>query len=112
MNNGRENRTNGNQEKGKEEKEALRKSVRVKKGTPKASPKFLCRSFCSAALSMIFSISVRRIRGSLRQVRHSLLSLGAQSAKGAEVAMEIDLRVEVAVCDSAGDGEHSLSRLF
>jgi hypothetical protein len=28
MRNGRENRTNGNQEKGKEEKEALRKSVR------------------------------------------------------------------------------------
>jgi hypothetical protein len=28
MKNGRENRTNGNQEKGKEEKEALRKSVR------------------------------------------------------------------------------------
>jgi hypothetical protein len=34
---------NGNQEKGKEEKEALRKSVRSqKRGTPKASPKFLC----------------------------------------------------------------------
>src|ERR1700722_9691527 len=31
---------NGNQEKGKEEKEALRKSVRSNKGTPKASPKF------------------------------------------------------------------------
>jgi hypothetical protein len=42
MNNGRENRNNGNQEKGKEEKEALRKSVRSqKRGTPKASPKFL-----------------------------------------------------------------------
>jgi hypothetical protein len=31
---------NGNQEKGKEEKEALRKSARCNKGTPKASPKF------------------------------------------------------------------------
>jgi hypothetical protein len=45
MNNGRENRNNGNQEKGKEEKEALRKSVRSqKRGTPKASPKFLYAS--------------------------------------------------------------------
>jgi hypothetical protein len=42
MNNGRENRTNGNQEKGKEEKEALRRSVESQKGTLKASPKFLC----------------------------------------------------------------------
>jgi hypothetical protein len=40
--NGRENRNNGNQEKGKEEKEALSSSVRKKqKGTPQASPKFL-----------------------------------------------------------------------
>jgi hypothetical protein len=35
---------NGNQEKGKEEKEALRKSVRSNKGTPKASPKFFGRA--------------------------------------------------------------------
>jgi hypothetical protein len=112
MNNGRENRNNGNQEKGKEEKEALRKLYEVKKGTPKASPKFLCGRICSAVLSMIFSISVRGIRGSLRQVRHSLFALGAQPAKGAEVAVVVDLRVEVAVCDSAGNGEHSLSRLF
>jgi hypothetical protein len=32
--------TNGNQEKGKEEKEALRSSVRSHKGTRNASPKF------------------------------------------------------------------------
>jgi hypothetical protein len=31
---------NGNEEKGKEEKEALRKSVRSKKGARIASPKF------------------------------------------------------------------------
>jgi hypothetical protein len=42
MKNGRENRNNGNQEKGKEEKEALRKfSTKSKRGTRKASPKFL-----------------------------------------------------------------------
>jgi hypothetical protein len=42
MKNGRENRTNGNQEKGKKEKEALRRSVRSRiRGTPKASPQFL-----------------------------------------------------------------------
>jgi hypothetical protein len=42
MKNGRENRNNGNQEKGKEEKETLKKrrSVRTLKGTPTASPKF------------------------------------------------------------------------
>jgi hypothetical protein len=46
MKNGRENRTNGNEEKGKEEKEALRRSVRSQeRGTPKASPKFLRGSF-------------------------------------------------------------------
>jgi hypothetical protein len=38
MKNGRENRNNGNQEKGKEEKEALRKFVPVKKGTLKSVP--------------------------------------------------------------------------
>jgi hypothetical protein len=38
MNNGRENRNNGNQEKGKKEKEALRKFVRIKKGTLKSVP--------------------------------------------------------------------------
>jgi hypothetical protein len=41
MKNGRENRNNGNQEKGKEEKETLSKVSRSQKGTPKASPKFL-----------------------------------------------------------------------
>jgi hypothetical protein len=38
MNNGRENRNNGNQEKGKEEKEALRKSVRSQKGGRRKRP--------------------------------------------------------------------------
>jgi hypothetical protein len=44
MNNGRENRNNGNQEKGKEEKEALREVNTDKGGTPSASPKFLCEA--------------------------------------------------------------------
>jgi hypothetical protein len=38
MNNGRENRNNGNQEKGKEEKEALRSQYEVKKGDAKKRP--------------------------------------------------------------------------
>jgi hypothetical protein len=38
MNNGRENRNNGNQEKGKKEKEALRKPVRSKKGDAESVP--------------------------------------------------------------------------
>jgi len=44
MKNGRENRNHGNQEKGKEEKEALRSSVESQKGTLKASPKFFVLS--------------------------------------------------------------------
>jgi hypothetical protein len=38
MNNGRENRNNGNQEKGKEEKEALRSRTKSKKGDAKSVP--------------------------------------------------------------------------
>jgi hypothetical protein len=41
MKNGRENRNNGNQEKGKEEKEALRKfGTKSKRGRSRASPEF------------------------------------------------------------------------
>jgi hypothetical protein len=43
MNNGRENRTNGNEEEGEKEKEALRKfSTKSNRGTQIASPKFFC----------------------------------------------------------------------
>jgi hypothetical protein len=45
MKNGRENRTNGNQEKGKEEKETLSGQYDVKRGTLKASPKFFVLIF-------------------------------------------------------------------
>jgi hypothetical protein len=41
MKNGRENRTNGNEEKGEKEKEALRTQYEVRRGTQIASPKFL-----------------------------------------------------------------------
>jgi hypothetical protein len=41
MKNGRENRTNGNQEKGKEEKEALRMRYEVKRGRQKRPLSFL-----------------------------------------------------------------------
>jgi hypothetical protein len=44
MKNGRENRNNGNQEKGKEEKEALTSQQEKERGTPKASPKFFTGS--------------------------------------------------------------------
>ena len=40
MKNGRENRNNGNQEKGKKEKETLSRLVRSQQGTRNASPKF------------------------------------------------------------------------
>jgi hypothetical protein len=42
MKNGRENRTNGNQEKGKKEKEALRKSVQRQKGGRRKRPLSFC----------------------------------------------------------------------
>ncbi len=43
MKNGRENRTNGNQEKGKEEKEALRGQYEVKGGRQKRPLSFFAR---------------------------------------------------------------------
>jgi hypothetical protein len=45
MKNGRENRNNGNQEKGKEEKETLSSFELRQKGTQNASPKFLGEGF-------------------------------------------------------------------
>jgi hypothetical protein len=52
MNNGRENRTNGNEKEGEKEKEALRKfSMKSNRGTQIASPKFFAayiRRRCSA----------------------------------------------------------------
>ncbi|MGB2604716.1 MAG: hypothetical protein WBC78_14050, partial [Candidatus Sulfotelmatobacter sp.] len=46
MNNGRENRNNGNQEKGKEEKEALRGQYKVKKGGRQKRPLSFCAEVC------------------------------------------------------------------
>ena len=46
MKNGRENRTNGNQEKGKEEKEALRGQYEVKGGRQKR-PLSFCAKGCA-----------------------------------------------------------------
>ena len=42
MNNGRENRNNGNQEKGKEEKEALRSQFKAKTGDAECVPQVFC----------------------------------------------------------------------
>jgi hypothetical protein len=51
MNNGRENRTNGNEKEGEKEKEALRKfGTKSNRGTQIASPKFFC-GLHSAAMS-------------------------------------------------------------
>src|SRR5271165_6497560 len=100
MNNGRENRNNGNQEKGKEEKEALRRSVRSqKRGTPKASPKFLCGSFST----------LRQIPG---KIRNPLFLSRAQTTEGAEITMKSKLWVEVSSGDAPRHSQHPLSRLF
>jgi len=45
MKNGRENRNNGNQEKGKKEKETLSKFSTKSQGTLNASPKFFRAGF-------------------------------------------------------------------
>src|SRR5258708_10557010 len=58
MNNGRENRTNGNQEKGKEEKEALRSQYEVKKGGRRKRPLcFFARNLTSLSSVNPFSVN-------------------------------------------------------
>jgi hypothetical protein len=62
MNNGRENRTNGNEEEGEKEKEALRKfCMKSNRGTQIASPKFLRLTFAGGVLP-------RRCRIELQQL--------------------------------------------
>jgi len=57
MNNGRENRTNGNEEEGEKEKEALRSlSTKSKRGTQIASPKFLWDNFSDRGTSQPVSV--------------------------------------------------------
>jgi hypothetical protein len=58
MNNGRENRTNGNEEKGEKEKEALRKfGTKSNRGTQIASPKFFGLAFASDVVTGICGLS-------------------------------------------------------
>src|ERR1700758_63250 len=95
MNNGRENRNNGNQEKGKEEKETLSKfSTRVKRGRSKASPKFLCGARSEGPRS------IRLCSGALYAMRNALLLLGTQATIRAEIAVDAGLRHKLALCDS------------
>jgi hypothetical protein len=67
MKNGRENRNNGNQEKGKEEKEALSKheesSVQGNGGRSRASPKFFLGRFSEAVFLKPMNVGVRNGAG-------------------------------------------------
>src|SRR5580692_587217 len=91
MNNGRENRNNGNQEKGKKEKEALRKSVRSQKGGRRKRPLSFCREF-----------------GALR--RNSFFLCWAQSTEGTEITVKARFRFEIACSDTARHSQHPFSR--
>lgn len=69
MKNGRENRNNGNQEKGKEEnKEALRSQYEVNRGRQKRPLSFLAVEFCMR------SRSIQRIPGILRNIHGNIWS--------------------------------------
>ena len=85
MKNGRENRTNGNEEKGEKEKEALRKQYEVKWGTQIASPKFfgglnfLASQFCDNCSPL--SLRANLVKGLLtRPIRNPFLLRGTQTA--------------------------------
>src|SRR5271156_89891 len=126
MNNGRENRNNGNQEKGKEEKEALRRSVRSQmRGTLKASPKFLRGRLC--ADSPVFrplsndhqqqhqqQSSVRHLPTAriLFRIRNPLFLGWAQPTERAEITVKPSLALEVPRRDATCPGAHPFSSFF
>ena len=90
MKNGRENRNNGNQEKGKKEKETLRSDFDVKRGREKRPLSFLSNRFQSIKVKVpkkkMFSV-VSSFRARLYQSWNALLLFGTQHPIGAEVAV-------------------------
>jgi hypothetical protein len=106
MKNGRENRNNGNQEKGKEEKETLSKFSTKSQGTLNASPKFLGED-------LTFQVSrktrrYQRMRANFDsrfrdgQPWNALFLFRAKTPIRAEVAMLPNLRLEHTVGNSLG----------
>ena len=111
MNNGRENRNNGNQEKGKKEKEALRRSVRSQKGGRRKRP----LSFCAEVRTRLGDRrSVQPLPAALLRfpgvIRNRLFLGRTQSTEGAKIAMKADLRLEVSGGDAARHSQYSFFR--
>src|ERR1700726_943529 len=92
MNNGRENRNNGNQEKGKEEKEALRKFGTKSKGDAEERPLSFLRQKSFLGLWLI-----RPPGDALHAMRDPLLLLRAQTPIRTEIAVDPGFRWELAV---------------
>ena len=124
MKNGRENRNNGNQEKGKEEKETLSKfSTKSKRGREMRP-----LSFFGAVSGFEFRVSKYKVLpcGTTRAasvlslvglrgrdfgaVRNALLFLGAQTPIRAEVAVYAGLRIEDAVRNALRSGFDPIAR--
>ena len=95
MKNGRENRNNGNQEKGKEEKEALRKSGTKQKGDAEERP----LSFFAAKIIPLVRL-IRPLDSALHSMRNSLLLHWAQTPIRTEIAVDAQLRFELPVGNS------------
>jgi hypothetical protein len=108
MKNGRENRTNGNQEKGKEEKEALRSQHEVKGGRQKRP-----LSFCAEVTP---AKSIQRRSSFLRSLGSNIgspfFASWTQATKSTKRAVEIWFRFEVPFRNASRHRLHALARFF
>jgi len=125
MNNGRENRTNGNEEEGEKEKEALRTfGTKSNRGTQIASPKFFLAAYIRGAMSypgfagLNGNSSVlgsagkesdppklnlaRPLCSAQRQIWDAPFFCRAQIAVRTEAAVIINLRTELSIGDTMG----------
>src|SRR5580693_2184173 len=104
MKNGRENRNNGNQEKGKEEKETLASSVRSQQGTLHASPKFFLGKDSGSGKNSTRSKHRHKTNSCFRdsQPWNALFLFRAKTPIRAEAAMLAHLGIEHTVGNSLG----------
>jgi hypothetical protein len=108
MKNGRENRTNGNQEKGKEEKEALRSQHEVKGGRQKRP-----LSFCAEVY--VGEINLATLQLSSQPWIHigsPLFASWTQATKSTKRAVEIWFRFEVPFRNASRHRLHAFARFF
>ncbi len=125
MKNGRENRNNGNQEKGKEEKETLSTLYEVKRGRAMRPLSFLGSTPNEAIAAGILryahhdvvdgpqnphSFSVGPANYSLHAMRNAFLAFRTQAAICTEVAVVPGIRLERSICNSLRGGFHAFAR--